>query len=356
MRRGNLSFFIPHAGCPHRCSFCDQHSISGTPRPPEPKEVAKSCEQAFDQWRQQGIEGEIAFFGGSFTAIPIEEMEAYLQAAAPFLRRERSPFWGIRVSTRPDALEENRLRLLQKYGVTAVELGAQSMCDELLALNQRGHTAAQVEAGAKALREHGFALGLQMMTGLPGSTPERDWETARRLAALCPATMRIYPALALENTLMGRWYAQGSYRPPGLEETAELCAGLLDFFEQQGIRVIRLGLHPGRELEQKLVGGPYHPAFRELCEGERWFLRATERLKQQFPLGTELPLELCVPPGALSQAAGLNRRNVARWKALGYDVAKITPVSDGSFEIKPYTGVLSRREQRRRQRGSNFMV
>lgn len=315
-RHANVALFIPHVGCPHRCSFCDQRAIAGGVRLPRAADVTAACERAAATMRADAGEAEIAFFGGSFTAIEPAYMRELLEAAAPFVQSGR--FAGIRVSTRPDCVDGPVLALLKRYGATAVELGAQSMDDAVLARNERGHTAADVAAAAARIREAGLSLGLQMMTGLPGADASTDWETARRLAALCPATMRIYPTVVMRGTLLARWYEAGQYAPPSLDETVALCAGLLRFFEQeQGIPVIRLGLHAGPELEAGRVAGPWHPAFRELCEG-RLYLEQAHRALAGVPHGA---VTLRVHPGAVSKLVGHKRGNVESLQSEGYTVS-----------------------------------
>lgn len=316
-KHGNVALFVPHAGCPHRCSFCDQRAIAGTEERLTPDKVEAACLQAESRITLPGRQAELAFFGGSFTALPKKEMCALLDAALPFVRR--GVFRGIRLSTRPDCVDEGILATLAGRSVTAVELGAQSMDDAVLVQNGRGHTAADVERAAGLIRARGLSLGLQMMTGLPGSTPDTDRETAARLAALRPDTMRIYPTVALRGTPLDGMVRSGAYIPPTLEETVALCAELLLFFEEErDIPVIRLGLHASPDLEQNRVAGPWHPAFRELCEGRIYRDRAASLLREcGIPPG---PVRLLVHPRALSAMIGQRRGNVVWFRERGYRV------------------------------------
>lgn len=311
----NIPIFVPHLGCPHRCSFCDQCAISGEGKAPAPAKAAELCRRAFRELPPRFSEAEIAFFGGSFTAIPRGEMVALLEAVQPF--REDPRFGGIRISTRPDAIDEEILSILGRYGVRAIELGAQSLCDEVLEANGRGHTGEDVRRAAGLIRREGFSLGLQMMTGLYQSSPERDWNTGLGLAALRPDTVRIYPTVVLPDTGLARLMEAGEYRPPGLPETVELCARLMELFEGQGIRVIRLGLHAGGELEERAVGGCFHPALGELCRSRLLRERIARRLEENAGRGVPVVL---VAPRLLSQALGQKRRNLdalrARWPGL----------------------------------------
>lgn len=328
-RHANIAFFVPHTGCPHSCSFCDQRAISGSVRPPTPEEIRETLARAKAQLGEKSARAEVAFFGGSFTAIEGGLRRSLLEAAAPFVGE--GGFAGIRVSTRPDRIDEAILTELRQYGVTAIELGAQAMDDRVLALAGRGHTAGDVEKASVLIKKNGFSLGLQMMTGLPGDSDEGGAKTAELLAELGPDTLRIYPALTLAGTELERLYLAGSYRPQTLEEAVSLCARLLLYFTERGIRVIRLGLHQTETMSTGLTAGPHHPAFRELVEGKILLDRARDALNRQgIPPG---PVVLWVAPGSESKMAGQNRRNLQALQGMGY-----RPVirADGSI---PYLSV-----------------
>ncbi|MBC8569257.1 elongator complex protein 3 [Zongyangia hominis] len=316
MRHANVSIFVPHAGCPHRCSFCDQRAISGEEHAPTPQEVRRICQGALSDLGENAKTSEIAFFGGSFTAIERDYMVSLLEAAQPFVGK--GGFGGIRISTRPDAVGEEMLSLLSSYGVTAIELGAQSMEDRVLLLNERGHTAADVADASRRIKARGFSLGLQMMVGLYGDTPQGAFETAKKLAALSPDAVRIYPVVVLEGTKLGELYARGIYRLPGFERVVEYCAQMLLLFEGRGIPVIRLGLHASPELEEKILAGFYHPAFRELCEGRIYYNNAAEALGRQKIFGGDVVFY--VSPGSASKMAGQKRENLRKLEEQGYRV------------------------------------
>lgn len=336
IRHATIPIFVPYMGCPQRCSFCDQHTISGAERVPTPEEVGKICQEGLDSLPRKYPKAEIAFFGGSFTAIPRETMLELLKAAQPF--RGHPAFGGIRVSTRPDAIDREILGVLWENGVRAIELGAQSMDDEVLHANERGHTAEQVTEAAVLIRQKGFELGLQMMTGLYKSSPEKDWETGERLAALEPDTMRIYPTVVLPGTGLARLMEQGHYIPPDLEETVKICAKLLALFEERNIRVIRLGLPASEELCRRALGGCFHPALGELCRSRLMFDRITQKL-EGVPVDAA-PVVL-VSSEKLSQAIGQGRGNLRklreRWpeltiRSLGPDI-KNPPQQSNCFVI-----------------------
>ena len=313
MGHNNIAVFIPHLGCPHACSFCDQKAISGEQKAVTPATVSAELQKAFSR-PLDPRETEIAFFGGSFTCLPREEMVSFLKEAAPYLKNGLAS--GIRISTRPDGIDREILAILKRYGVTAIELGAQSMCDSVLLKNRRGHDAKAVEEASALIKEYGFSLGLQMMIGLPEDSKESLYHTAEKLAALSPDTIRLYPTVVLQNTLLAKWLEDGSYRPLTVEEAVELTAPLIPFFEEKGIRVIRVGLHASGELEAAMLGGGYHPAFRELCES-RLFLKNLIKAAENFQKGRLL---LTLSPKDVSIAAGQKRQNMTVLSSLGYGI------------------------------------
>ena len=312
MSHSNIAIFIPHKGCPHACSFCDQKSISGEQKQVTPLDVRRELAEAFRR-PLDGKNTEIAFFGGSFTCIPREEMEAFLVEAAPYVQQGKVS--GIRISTRPDGISEEILDVLKRYGVRSIELGAQSMDDGVLRLNRRGHTAADVEKAVSLIKEYGFSLGLQMMAGLYGDRKESLYKTAKKIIALKPDTVRIYPTVVIEGTYLDELRRKGLYSPLSLERAVELCAPLLEQFEQSGIKVIRVGLHASETLERRRTGGAYHPAFRELCESFLKRRQLWEKLRR-FSAGSEILVK--VPASELSKTIGQKKANIIWAEQMGY--------------------------------------
>ncbi len=324
LKHGNLAVFVPHIGCPHQCSFCDQRIISGEEKAPTPQDVTALCRAALE--KAPGRELELAFFGGSFTAIDRGYMRALLEAAGAFVGKGLS---GIRLSTRPDSVGDEVLSLLKSYPVTAIELGAQSMNDAVLQKNARGHTAQDVVTAAARVRRFGFELGLQMMLGLYGENEQDAYNTAQALIACCPDTVRIYPALVLKGTALADRLATGAYTALTLEEGVRRTARVMELFEAADIRIIRVGLHPSQELEQKLVAGPYHPAFRELCEGELMLSRLLPQLLG-VPQG---PIVIGVHPRDISRMTGQQKRNIKALATCGY-IARVAPL-DTAHRLRP---------------------
>lgn len=324
MSHSNISIFVPHIGCPNMCSFCNQHTISGAQEIPRADDVKRICSQALSQVKNPQ-ETEIAFFGGSFTAIPKDYMHELLGAAKIFIGEGK--FSGIRISTRPDCIDMEILTVLKAYGVTAIELGAQSMNDEVLDANDRGHSAEDIENAAMLIRAFGFELGLQMMVGLYKSTPEREFETLSRIIALSPQTARIYPVVILKGTRLAELYEEGEFIPYSFEQAVDISAGCLAMLEESGIKVIKCGLHASEFVENDMVGGFYHPAFRELCEGLIYRRNMEFLLKNE----NEKHCEIAVNPKCISKALGHKKSNAEYFSAKGIQI-KIT----GDESLKKY--------------------
>lgn len=311
------------------CSFCDQRSITGERSAPTAEQVRALLEEQAEHLAQIGMSAEIAFFGGSFTAVPRGYMLELLDTARAAV--ERFPCYsGIRCSTRPDCIDKEIVDILKSYGVTAVELGAQSMSDEVLSANDRGHTAGDVRRAAALIKQSGMELGLQMMTGLYRDTPKRCLETADEFIKLSPGTVRIYPTVILKNTRLGELFESGGYKSFTFDETVDLCAELLKKFTGNGIKVIRLGLHASPDVEREMLGGVYHPALREIVESRIVLEELTERLKA-FPKGD---YTIFTDKKNISRTIGQKRENVRRLSALGYNI-DVREREGAKLEIAP---------------------
>lgn len=317
MRHGNISIFVPHIGCPHRCSFCNQNTITGENFAPKSDDVKKAVELAAAHSNYNPQNTELAFFGGSFTAIPKDYMTELLDAGYEFVKN--GTVSGIRISTRPDAITPEILDILKARGVTAIELGCQSLDDEVLKLNHRGHTVADVKKASALIKQYGFSLGLQMMTGLLGDTEELSLQTAEKIISFGADTVRIYPTLLLKGTYLYSLYKKGEYEPQSLEQAVELVAKLLLLFEAAGVNVIRVGLHSVEN--DGFVSGPWHPAFGELCKSRVLLKKVLKIINDKnIPKGN---IEICLPKSKISAMIGQKRKNIIMLQNMGYNV-KVT--------------------------------
>lgn len=310
VKKGNISIFIPHLGCPHKCSFCNQNVITGNEKQPTPQDVKNAVETAL---KRKGYTYEIAFFGGSFTAIDRQYMISLLEAAGEYVKN--GSVCGIRISTRPDAIDEEVLEILKSYGVTSIELGAQSMDDEVLKANLRGHTSADVENASRLIKEYGFELGLQMMTGLYLDTDEKAIQTAQKIIDLAPATVRIYPTAVLKGTYLARLLEDKVYKAQTVDDAANLCTTLVPMFENAGIKIIRLGLHSSPELKKNIVAGAFHDSFGEIVKSRFMLNRILKYPPDDY--------EIFVNSKSVSQLKGQQKRNIYFLMEAGYNI-KVT--------------------------------
>ena len=307
-RESIIPVFVPHLGCPNNCVFCNQNRISGAERPATPQTVTDAVEQA-KLVLPEAVRPQLAFYGGSFTAIPKDEQTALLERAKTYL--DEGYLSSIRLSTRPDAIDGEVLRRLKYYGVETVEIGAQSMCDEVLALSGRGHTADDVSEASRMIKTEGFRLILQMMTGLPGDSLERSVLTAERIISLKPDGVRIYPTVIVKDTVLCDQWKAGRYTEHSVEEAVNYCSVLLPMFEQALIPVIRLGLNPTDELScGTAVAGAYHPALGELVKSRIMRNKAEELLRPLAERAEGADCVLGVGKANISQLTGQHRCNV----------------------------------------------
>lgn len=323
MAHANISVFVPHMGCKNMCSFCNQRYIAGTAEIPDERAVIDAVKTAVNTKGYDALTTEIAFFGGSFTAIDRDYMVRLLEAALTFVKD--GTVSGIRISTRPDAIDEEVLSILKNYGVTAIELGAQSMDDEVLKMNDRGHSSLCVEKASRLIKDFGFSLGLQMMTGLYGDTDENALATADKIIVLNPDTVRIYPTIVLEQTRLESLYKSGEYKPQSLGEAVLLASRLLLKFHENKINVIRTGLH-SIDLD-RYVAGPWHPAFKELCDAEIYLNKVLDSLKEK---GNYI---IYVPRGETSKMTGQKRKNIEFLKQKGFNCKIKEDITLNKYEI-----------------------
>lgn len=263
-----VPIFVPHRGCPHNCVFCNQTHITGQTQVIDSLFVAEELEKYLKTIREYDRFVEISFFGGSFTGLPMEEQTELLKPAKKAL--DEGKIDAIRLSTRPDYIDNDILDNLKKYGVSIIELGVQSMDEQVLKMSNRGHGIEDVYKSSSLIKEYGFTLGLQMMLGLPGDDEEKDIFTAKEFVRIGPEMVRIYPALVVKDTYMERMYNERRYEPLSLSKTVDICSKLYLIFERAGINIIRIGLQPTENIQPgaDVVAGPFHPAIRELVESK----------------------------------------------------------------------------------------
>lgn len=324
-----IPIFVPHKGCPHDCIFCNQKKITGQLEEVTAGKVREKIEQNLSTIPKEGSHIEVAFFGGSFTAIPIDYQNELLAAASSYMEDGRIE--GIRVSTRPDCINKAIAENLKKYGVRIVELGVQSMDEDVLKQCNRGHTSEDVVHAVRVLKEYGFIVGIQIMIGLPADSGEKALRTARELISLKPDIARIYPALVIKNTYMEEMYLNDEYKPLTLEAAVELSKKLLILLEGNGINVIRIGLQPTENIlmGKDVVAGPFHPSFRQLVESLVYrdiivylLNKATEKYKN---------ITLKVNPRNISELIGHKKSNINFIKSKFY-IDKLEILQDINVE------------------------
>ncbi len=300
-------FFIPHGGCPHSCRFCCQKTVSGQVQAPSPRQIAEGLDEMLPS---QG-DGEVAFYGGSFTLLEPALQQQYLRQVAPYISAGRVS--GVRVSTRPDAVDGETAGNLVDGGVKTVELGCQSFCPDVLAACGRGHAPTDIEEAVQALRFRSLGVGLQLMPGLPQGGRKEALYSLRRALSLEPDFIRIYPTVVLRNTLLEADYYRGDYKPLGLEEAVAICAEMLWHCHRAQVPVIRLGLQATEALERNgaVVAGPYHPAFGALVRSRIW----RQALSSMVALAR--CSEVRVHPADLSDVLGHRRDNLAYFYSRG---------------------------------------
>ena len=323
----NIPVFIPQEGCPNACVFCSQKKITGVDRRAELDTFRATVEKALEsKWQ----ESEIAFFGGSFTAIDIPRMTSLLDAAYEYVKNGKVS--GIRVSTRPDFINDHILTLLKSKGVTAIELGIQSVSEKVLQASGRGHTAMQSENACKQIKKYGFRLGGQMMVGLPLSDACTEVQTAKSICGWGADETRIYPTVVFEDTPLYRMTLSGEYTPLSVEDAVIRCADCMEIFLEHGVKVLRVGLHAS----ESLVSAPFgatHPAMGELVESEIYRRRISALIGEKR--GKKLVIK--VPMSAPSKAAGQHRANIEFFKkAYGFTYISVY----GYDDIPEYTAQI----------------
>ncbi len=316
-----IPIFVPHLGCPNDCTFCNQRKISGQLEPVTPNDVRDTVDYYLSNFKDNKAYKEIAFFGGSFTGIDVEEQNKLLDVAYEYVKSKKVD--GIRISTRPDYIDKETLKRLKKYKVKTIELGVQSTNDFVLKRCKRGHNFNDVKKASKLIRKYRFKLGHQMMVGLPESTFIDDLNTAKDLIKLKPKIVRIYPVLVIKGTELEREMNDGRYDPLSVEQAIERCKEIVYLFNKKKIKVIRIGLQttesicsPNKETSE-VVAGPYHETFRQLVEASIYYDIIVDKIKN-FNMNVK-EVEIRVNPQDVNNVVGYKKENIHKLKEM-YDV------------------------------------
>ena len=319
-----IPIFVPHLGCPNDCIFCNQKSISEQKKNITKEEAKKIIDNYLKSLKNEEAHIEVAFFGGSFTAIEKEKQEELLQVAYEYIKNGQVE--SIRISTRPDCINKEILKMLKKYKVKTIELGVQSANDYILKRANRGHTFEDVKKASKMIRWNGFKLGHQMMVGLPESTRIDEINTAKALVKLKPKMVRIYPVLVVKNTKLEKEFEKEEYEPLPLVQAVETCKEIVRIFADKKIDIIRIGLQNTDEISDpenknsEVIAGPYHPAFRQLVESAMWYDAIVGKIKKLNVKVKEV--EVTVNPIDSNNVIGHKKENVIKLKDV-YDVELI---------------------------------
>lgn len=333
-----IPIFVPNLGCPMECTFCSQKKITGKVTDVTAKDVKETIEYYLKNFKDDNKYVEVAFFGGSFTGIDVEIQKELLEAANEYIKQGKVN--SIRVSTRPDYINKQILKMLKKYHVKTIELGVQSSNNYILSKSKRGHTFEDVIKASKMIRFYGFKLGHQMMVGMPESTELDEINTAKDLIKLKPKMVRIYPVLVIRGTELAQEYESGEYIPITIEQAVERCKEIIYMFRKKNIDVIRVGLQNTNEItdptreNSEVLAGPYHPAFRQLVEDSMWYDSIAEKIKKINMKVKEV--EITVNPDSVNNVIGHKKENAIKLKEM-YDVDIVVKSNEnmkpGKFEI-----------------------
>ena len=324
-----IPIFVPHLGCPNDCTFCNQKKISGQTKNVKAEDVKNTIEYYLNNFKDDNKYIEVAFFGGSFTGIDVDKQKELLSVAYEYIKNKKID--SIRISTRPDYINKEILKMLKSYGVKTIELGVQSTNDYILNKSKRGHTFEDVKKASKLIRKNGFILGHQMMVGLPESTRQDEINTAKDLIKLKPKIVRIYPVLVIKGTQLEKDYESGEYTPLTVEQAVETAKDLLVLFNKKKINVIRIGLQNTNEItdpnskKSQVVAGPYHPAFRQLVESRLWYDNIANEIKKVNSNVTHIQID--VNPSDINNADGHKRINIEKINDTYNTDLKINPNS-----------------------------
>lgn len=335
-----IPIFVPHEGCPHNCVFCNQNSITGFCDSVDSQYTENVIKQHLSTMDHSNSIIEVSFYGGTFTAININKQKQLLSVAKRYKDLGKIDF--IHLSTRPDYINKIILDNLKDYSVDIIELGVQSLDEDVLKQSGRGHSSEDVYKASKLIKEYNFTLGIQIMLGLPGDTFEKDLKTARDVIKIHPSLCRIYPALVIKNTPMEKMFKKGEYTPYTLNKTIEICKKIYGMFISNDINVMRIGLQPTDEINvgKELIGGPFHPAIRELVEGSI----CNDMICEALSKICSRDVKILVNPRDLSKLYTNKKQyfkeTISKYKDKKIVVTQNTSICKGNFEIIFRSGII----------------
>jgi histone acetyltransferase (RNA polymerase elongator complex component) len=325
-----IPIFVPHQGCPFKCVFCDQKKISGSMGNENAKEIIEEHLKTLKG--KTDIESvEVAFYGGSFTAIETHKQLKLLSLIKPYIMSGLVD--SIRLSTRPDFIDQNILDYLKQHGVKVIELGVQSMDDKVLKMSGRGHNSECVYKSAQLIKKNSIKLGIQLMPGLPGDNAQTILETTNKIIKIRPDFIRIYPTVVIKGTELEEKLVNKQYQPLNIEETVKICAEMYMKFKDNNIKIIRLGLQSSKNMEKMyVVAGPYHPAFGELVINKVSYILMEQQILLFACNNQHIIIE--VPTKKLSKYLGQKRKNVDLLREKFY--SKIDIIADNTIPPDQY--------------------
>jgi histone acetyltransferase (RNA polymerase elongator complex component) len=333
-----IPIFLPHAGCPHQCVFCNQTSIIGVgPNTVSPEKVEQQILEFLEYKGNDRRPVQVAFYGGNFLGLEKDDIERLLNVSTKFVKDKEID--AIRFSTRPDTIDHDRIDIIKDYPVSTIEIGAQSMDDHVLATVKRGHSASDTQQAVTLLKDRHYQIGLQMMVGLPEEDEAGSLSTAHRIGELEPDFVRIYPTIVLKNSLLARWYENGTYRPWSLERSIAHVKTLFLFFKKKNIPVIRMGLQAAEDLDSgaAVLAGPYHPAFGHLVHSEIFLDMATTVLNDMKVNHDSVIIK--VHPHSISKMRGMRNSNVEslkrRFQIRSLKIVPDSSIAEDSLAVSP---------------------
>jgi histone acetyltransferase (RNA polymerase elongator complex component) len=335
-----IPFFIPHAGCSHTCIFCNQRVLSGVGQTlPDPDQIRYTVEEWLQ--RSPGRPAEVAFFGGSFSLLALDVQRTLLGAVRIFL--DKGSITGVRISTRPDALDYDILTFLQEQGVRTIEVGVQSLDDQVLQRSGRGHTARDAVEAIARVAAAGFSVGAQLLPGLPGDSLQLSLQSVHGAISAGAGFMRFYPVVVLADTPLAALFASGEYTPPNLEQGIRTCARMLHICLKAGIPVVRIGLQADASLQQEdvILAGCWHPALGQLVRSELFYDLICNLTAGCY---TAEPVTLVAHPRSFSEVIGNRRHNLQRLQQRGVKVSHVVP----DVTLAPDAVILKQREYYRK--------